>query len=356
VDGIADGAKVTITRRTTSSTAFTSVTTATVAGARFTASAPDTEAGGFTFRATTAGDPNIDLVSNLVAVNVADSKIVMSKPVSTIDSLRNPTVSGSIVPARIGVEVHVDVLVGKKYKAVASTKTNAKGQFSTALGYGKGALASYSIRTAYHAVNRDRWEISNTGTFSRIAVMNAKVYATTAADVAKTYHAGCPVGRSMLKTVAMNFYGRDKRMHRGLIIVRSDLTTEVIRGFTKAMDHRYPVAKMDNPNVYGGNDPKQMAANNTSGFNCRKVVGNPYKQSPHSYGIALDVNTVQNPYRDSHGKWWPANGRSYIDRTPRRFGMLVYKSNLTTSLRKDHFFWGGLWNPGRDYQHFEYHG
>jgi hypothetical protein len=113
---------------------------------------------------------------------------------------------------------------------------------------------------------------------------------------------------------------------------------------------------MNNPNVYGGNDPQQMTANNTSGFNCRKVVGNPYKQSPHSYGIAIDVNTVQNPYRDSHGKWWPANGRSYIDRTPRRFGMLVYKSYLTTSLRNDHFFWGGLWNPGRDYQHFEYRG
>ena len=134
------------------------------------------------------------------------------------------------------------------------------------------------------------------------------------------------------------------------------MTTEIIRGFTKALDHRYPVAKMNNPNVYGGNDPKQMEANNTSGFNCRKVVGNPYKQSPHSYGIAIDVNTVQNPYRDSKGKWWPKNGKSYIDRTPRRFGMLVYKSYLTTSLRKDHFFWGGLWDPGRDYQHFEYRG
>ena len=62
---------------------------------------------------------------------------------------------------------------------------------------------------------------------------------------------------------------------------------------------------MNNPNVYGGNDPRQMAADNTSGFNCRKVVGNPYKMSPHSYGIALDVNTVQNPYRDDRGKWWP---------------------------------------------------
>ena len=90
--------------------------------------------------------------------------------------------------------------------------------------------------------------------------------------------------------------------------MRTDLRQEIIRGFGAALDHRFPVAKMKNPNVYGGNDPKQMAANNTSGFNCRKVVGNPYKMSPHSYGIAIDVNTVQNPYRDARGTWWPSSG------------------------------------------------
>ena len=36
--------------------------------------------------------------------------------------------------------------------------------------------------------------------------------------------------------------------------------------------------------------------------------------------------------------------------------MLTKTSFLTESLRKDKFFWGGRWNPGRDYQHFEYRG
>ena len=68
---------------------------------------------------------------------------------------------------------------------------------------------------------------------------------------------------------------------------------------------------MKNPNVYDGNDPVQMEANNTSAFNCRKVVGNPYKQSPHSYGTSPSTSTpVQNPYRDVNGKWWPENGKS----------------------------------------------
>jgi hypothetical protein len=111
---------------------------------------------------------------------------------------------------------------------------------------------------------------------------------------------------------------------------------------------------MANPNAYGGNDPKQMAADNSSAFNCRRVVGNPYRMSPHSYGIAIDVNPRQNPYRDVTGKWWPSNGKEFIDRTPRRLGMLSSKSTLVRVLGSDGFFWGGRWYPGRDYQHFQY--
>jgi hypothetical protein len=154
----------------------------------------------------------------------------------------------------------------------------------------------------------------------------------------------------------MNFYGFDARMHRGVMIVRDDLVTEVTRSFSAALEVRFPIRRMDNPNVWDGNDPKMMAADNTSGFNCRKVVGNPYAQSPHSYGIAMDVNTVRNPYRDASGKWWPENGRKYIDRTPWKPGMLTKSSALTRGLRSRDFFWGGLWSPGKDYQHFEYRG
>jgi hypothetical protein len=150
----------------------------------------------------------------------------------------------------------------------------------------------------------------------------------------------------------MNYQGFDKKMHRGVLIVRSDRVDSVIASFKSALGKQ--IRRMDNPNVWGGNDPKQMEADNTSAFNCRKVTGNPYAQSPHSYGIALDINTRENPYRDVNGKWWPSSGRAYIDRTPWRRGMLTKNSVLTKALRSRGYFWGGLWNPGRDYQHFEY--
>ena len=51
-----------------------------------------------------------------------------------------------------------------------------------------------------------------------------------------------------------------------------------------------------------------MASGNTSGFNCRGVVGNPGVASPHSYGRAIDLNTWENPYHSQQGivpnTWW----------------------------------------------------
>jgi D-alanyl-D-alanine carboxypeptidase len=352
-----DGRTVQIYRHGTSSGWSLQATTR-LDGGGYSASLPVRERGTFTFAATTGGVPGSGdaITSNEVTITVEDSKIKLNEPVAKIDSLKNPTISGTVVPARGSVEVHIEVERSGTFREAATTTTDSSGHFSLSFSYGEGSLATYKIRATYKAANRDRWEVSNSETFTRIAVINAVITQTTAAEVEKTYHAGCPVGPSKLRTVRMNFYGRDKKMHRGLLIVRSGLTTEVIRSFNTSLQHRFRVAKMKNPNVYDGNDPIQMEANNTSAFNCRQVVGNPYKLSPHSYGTSIDVNPVQNPYRDIHGKWWPENGTAYIDRTPYRAGMLTKNSYLTQKLRSYAFFWGGLWSPGRDYQHFEYRG
>ena len=324
----------------------------------FAASVPVTDRGAFTLAASIAGPPSDTdaIVSNLLTVKVEDSTVRLYSMVRSIDALKNPTVSGMIWPVRPGTAIAIDALVSDGWAQAATTRAGNDGRFSLSLGWGHGKLQEFRIRARYTTPNRHLAETSSTATFSRVPVIDAVIADTTSADVAKTYRAGCPVGPSKLSTITMNFYGFDHLMHRGVLIVRRDLTGKVIRGFSSALAHRYPISKMNNPNVYGGNDPTQMAADNTSGFNCRKVVGNPYAMSPHSYGIAIDVNTVQNPYRDAQGKWWPANGHSYITRSPLRAGMLNTGSALTKSLRHDTFFWGGFWSPGKDYQHFEYRG
>lgn len=355
VTGIRDGKPVEVYRRGVAS-GWTKVAAATVVSGTYRASLPVTTLGVYRFSATTGGAPGSgdEVSSPVVTVTVADSSVNLDKPAARVDSLTSPALTGSVVPARPGVAVQVAVREKDRYVTAGKAVTDAHGRFRVPFASGKGHLQAYRVRSTFHAQNRDRWEVSASRVLTRVAVLHAVATDTTKADVAKTYRAGCPVGRSRLQTVAMNYYGRDGLMHRGVLVIRTDLVPEVKRAFGKALAARYPIAKMKNPNDYGGNDPKQMKANNTSGFNCRKVVGNPYAQSPHSYGIAIDLNTVQNPYRDNHGKWWPSNGKSYIDRSPLRKGMLGKSSPLTKQLRSDHFFWGGLWSPGRDYQHFEY--
>ena len=59
-----------------------------------------------------------------------------------------------------------------------------------------------------------------------------------------------------------------------------------------------------------------MRADNTSAFNCRPVTGNPYRVSQHSYGNAIDINTVRNPYVVG-SRVFPGFARTYLRPLPR---------------------------------------
>ena len=65
--------------------------------------------------------------------------------------------------------------------------------------------------------------------------------------------------------------------------------------FGKLYEARFPLQRMELVSAYGGDDEQSMAANNTSGFNYRKVTG-ATRWSQHALGAAIDVNPVQNPY------------------------------------------------------------
>jgi hypothetical protein len=94
-----------------------------------------------------------------------------------------------------------------------------------------------------------------------------------------------------------------------------------------------------------------MAADNTSGFNCRyAIAGGPRRWSSHAYGLAIDVNPVENPYLD-RGVVRPPAGRGYLDRSRRRPGMAVPGGVLVRAFAAVGWSWGGSW-ASPDYQHF----
>jgi hypothetical protein len=107
--------------------------------------------------------------------------------------------------------------------------------------------------------------------------------------------------------------------------------------------------------AYRGSDDASMAADNTSGFNCRRAVGSAAGGwSVHAYGEAIDVNPVENPYVLGRRVLPPA-GRRFIDRARRLPGMAVEGGVLVNAFASVGWEWGGRWRTP-DYQHFSTNG
>ena len=94
-----------------------------------------------------------------------------------------------------------------------------------------------------------------------------------------------------------------------------------------------------------------MAANNTSAFNCRAMVGSR-AFSKHAHGTAIDINPVHNPYVKG-GKVLPPAGVAYRSRTQTHAAVLKPGSRAVREFEARGWKWGGRWNSLKDYQHFE---
>jgi hypothetical protein len=111
---------------------------------------------------------------------------------------------------------------------------------------------------------------------------------------------------------------------------------------------------MELVDVYGGDDDRSMEANNTSAFNCRRVTGGT-SFSQHSYGTAIDLNPLPNPYVRGDTVLPPA-GRAYLDRTDVRQGMIVDPGPVVGAFAVIGWEWGGNFTALKDYQHFSENG
>jgi hypothetical protein len=174
----------------------------------------------------------------------------------------------------------------------------------------------------------------------------------TAAELGASWHPGCPVGPAQLRTLHVSFVGFDGRTHTGAIVVNREVTGAVTTVFRRLYAARFPIRRLEPTSKYGGSDRRSMAADNTSGFNCRYASApGPKRWSAHAYGEAIDVNTIENPYvQGSYVS--PAAGRAYLDRTKYRRGMAVAGGVLIRAFASVGWLWGGRWAGTPDYQHF----
>jgi len=166
---------------------------------------------------------------------------------------------------------------------------------------------------------------------------------------AYSWRPGCPVPIRDLRYIQVSHWTFDGRIATGEVIVHEGVTGQAVGLFADLFQLGFPIAQMRRIDDFAGSDDASMAANNTSGFNCRKVAGTD-RWSEHAYGRAIDVNPVQNPYvRGSTVQ--PAAGRAYLDRSAYRPGMLIAGRPEVAAAKRHSWGWGGDWTSSKDYQH-----
>jgi hypothetical protein len=180
------------------------------------------------------------------------------------------------------------------------------------------------------------------------------VLRVTAEEIPYTYRSGCPVGPSSLRMVRMPYHDWRGVPQHGRLVARSTAVADLKLVFRQAFAARFPIRRMNPADVYQGSDVRAMAADSTSAFNCRKVTGNPYRLSQHSYGNAIDINTVENPYVTS-SRVYPRTGRTFLNRSKARKGMILRRGPVARAMARQGWRWGARWaHP--DYQHFSSNG
>ncbi|SCL19695.1 D-alanyl-D-alanine carboxypeptidase [Micromonospora pallida] len=179
----------------------------------------------------------------------------------------------------------------------------------------------------------------------------SEIRPVTEADVARSWRPGCPVGPDRLRLVRLNHWDFAGQPRVGALVVHEAVAAEVVTAFDTLFRQRFPIRQIRPVDDYAGDDAASMAADNTSGFNCRRAVTEGAASwSTHAYGRAIDVNPVENPYLFG-GQVLPPAGAAYVDRGAYRPGMAVPDGVLVRAFAAVGWSWGGVWaNP--DYQHF----
>jgi hypothetical protein len=76
--------------------------------------------------------------------------------------------------------------------------------------------------------------------------------------------------------------------------------------------------------------------------------------SNHSYGTAIDINPIQNPYVRGTTVLPPASrdGNYHTDRSARP-GVITSGDVVVSAFASIGWSWGGYWTSLKDYQHFD---
>ena len=171
----------------------------------------------------------------------------------------------------------------------------------------------------------------------------------------KSYKYDCTIPRDDLRYIHVLHKNIEGETLEGEMVCSTLIAEDLLEIFRELYEQSYPIEKMRLIDEYDADDERSMTDNNSSCFNYR-TISHTNKISKHGLGIAVDINTLYNPYTkvvDGERIIEPAAGAPYLDRDA-DFPYKIERGDLCYNLFISHGFeWGGDWTDRKDYQHFE---
>jgi len=172
----------------------------------------------------------------------------------------------------------------------------------------------------------------------------------------RSWPEGCTIRRSDLRYLRLSHYDAEKKQHVGEMVCNKAIANDLLEIFRELYRQKYPIERIRLIDDYNADDEQSMRDNNSSCFCYRKISGST-KLSKHAQGMAVDINTLYNPYvrtgKDGRRIVEPATATRYVDRR-KSFPYKIVKGDLLYRLFLQHGFkWGGNWRTMKDWQHFE---
>jgi hypothetical protein len=177
----------------------------------------------------------------------------------------------------------------------------------------------------------------------------------------ESWRPGCPVSLPQLRLITVSHWGFDGRVHTGQLVVNRDVAAPLTTVFRRLYKLRFPIRHMRLDDMYGPQRARPADGDVTGSFRCRQSVPSPCtggsasgRWSNHAYGLAIDLNPVENPYVGCDRVRDPRS-RPYVDRTRLRKGMVT--PAVVRAFRSIGWGWGGDWSgQTKDYMHFSTNG
>ena len=170
------------------------------------------------------------------------------------------------------------------------------------------------------------------------------------ARMGATWSPACPVRLADLRYLTVSFRGFDGRPHTGELVVHRRVAGQVVSVFARLYRAAFPIEEMRLVTTADLEAHPTGDGNNTAAFVCR-AARNQRRWSAHAYGLAVDVNPFQNPYRRGD-LVLPELASSYLDRGRARPGMIRPGDVVTSAFAAIGWTWGGTWRSPTDLMHF----